>query len=137
MDRRAYLRGVAGASAIGLSGCLGVSGDSGEYDIGMSIHAFEPQQFSIGVGDTVVWRNTSSHAHTVTAYEDPLPADAAFFASGEFDDEGSAREAWHNSGDGSLYQDDTFSYTFEVAGEYPYFCLPHERNGMVGTIVVG
>ena len=29
-----------------------------------------------------------------------------------------------------------FSYTFTVPGTYRYFCLPHEKAGMVGVIVV-
>jgi len=135
MDRRAYLRGVVGASVIGLSGCLSASGNS-EYDIGMSMHAFDPAAVTVGVGDTVVWRNTSAHAHTVTAYGSQLPEDAAFFSSGEFEDTQTARDAWNNGTNGSLYQGDQFSHTFEVAGEYPYFCIPHERNGMTGTVVV-
>jgi len=135
MDRRAYLRGVVGASAVGLSGCLSVSGNA-EYDIGMTMHAFDPAAITVSVGDTVVWRNTSAHAHTVTAYGPQLPEDASFFASGDFADTQSARAAWNDGTDGSLYQGDTFEHTFEVAGEYPYFCIPHERNGMTGTVVV-
>jgi plastocyanin len=30
----------------------------------------------------------------------------------------------------------TFDYTFTVPGTYHYFCVPHEKAGMVGTIVV-
>ena len=29
-----------------------------------------------------------------------------------------------------------YSYTFTVPGRYRYFCLPHEKAGMVGVIVV-
>ena len=29
-----------------------------------------------------------------------------------------------------------YSYTFTVPGTYRYFCLPHEKAGMVGVIVV-
>jgi plastocyanin len=29
----------------------------------------------------------------------------------------------------------TFEYTFTVPGTYRYFCVPHEKAGMVGTIV--
>jgi len=138
MDRRAYLRGIAGVSALAASGCLGVGADeSTEYDIGMSTRAFQPERYEVDAGDTVVWRNTSSHAHSVTAYETGLPEGAAFFASGGFDDEQSARDAWANQTDGALYQGDSYSHTFEVAGEYPYFCIPHERGQMVGTIVIG
>ncbi|PSP94384.1 halocyanin [Halobacteriales archaeon QS_4_62_28] len=138
MDRRAYLRGIAGVSVLAASGCLGVGADeSTEYDIGMSTQAFRPEQYEVGVGDTVVWRNTSSHAHSVTAYESGLPESASFFASGGFEDEQSARDAWASQTDGALHQGDSYSHTFEVAGEYQYFCIPHERSQMVGTIVVG
>ena len=30
-----------------------------------------------------------------------------------------------------------YSHTFEVEGRYEFLCVPHERAGMVGTIVVG
>ncbi len=29
-----------------------------------------------------------------------------------------------------------FSHTFTVAGQYRYFCIPHELQGMLGTINV-
>ena len=29
-----------------------------------------------------------------------------------------------------------FSYTFTVPGTYHYFCVPHEKAGMVGVVVV-
>ena len=29
-----------------------------------------------------------------------------------------------------------YRYTFTVPGTYKYFCLPHEKAGMVGVIVV-
>ncbi|MBO4248134.1 halocyanin [Halomicrobium sp. IBSBa] len=136
MERRAYLRTVVGASAVGLSGCLGGLTESGDYDVGMTSNAFDPAEITVAAGDTVVWRNTSSHAHSVTAYEDAIPDGADYFASGGFDDEPSARDGWTNATDGSLYQGDTYSHTFEVAGRYRYFCIPHERGGMIGTVVV-
>lgn len=30
-----------------------------------------------------------------------------------------------------------FEYTFETAGTYDYFCIPHKQLGMVGRVVVG
>jgi plastocyanin len=30
----------------------------------------------------------------------------------------------------------TYSHTFDVAGQYSYFCIPHEALGMVGKITV-
>jgi plastocyanin len=35
-----------------------------------------------------------------------------------------------------MYEGDDFTHTFETVGEYAYFCIPHERAGMVGTVVV-
>ena len=47
-----------------------------------------------------------------------------------------AREAWAAETGGLLAQGELFSHTFEASGEYVYFCIPHERNQMVGTIAV-
>lgn len=139
MDRRAYLRTVGAALAVGTAGCSDVLGEGGlsdDYDIGMSANAFLPDEYEISVGETVVWGNNGSRGHTVTAYESSLPEGAAFFASGDSESTGTAREAWHNTGEGDLAPGETFSHTFEVSGEYQYFCIPHERGGMTGVIVV-
>lgn len=140
MDRRTYLRTVGGLSTLGLAGCSGLftgpSEQPDDYDVGMSTVAFRPETIEVVVGDTVVWKNTSSHAHTVTAYESQIPEDAAFFASGEFETEEAARDGWMGDTTGALYQGDEYSHTFDVPGEYQYFCIPHEQSGMVGTVTV-
>jgi plastocyanin len=134
-DRRRFLA-VAGTTAtVGVAGCLGLF-ESDDFDIGMTAAAFTPQTLSISVGTTVVWKNTSSRSHTVTAYERTLPEGAAFFATGGYESEAAAREAWESEGEGILTTNEIFEYTFEIAGDYPYVCLPHERGGMVGTIEV-
>ncbi|MFB6308231.1 MAG: plastocyanin/azurin family copper-binding protein [Haloarculaceae archaeon] len=135
MDRREFLCGVAGGGVLGLAGCLG-SASSTEYDIGMSTRKFKPATFAVTPGTTVVWRNTSSQGHTVTAYEDGLPDGADYWASGGFDSEEAAREAWGKDTAGSVFSGETFEHTFEVPGEHAYFCIPHESRGMVGTVVV-
>jgi len=135
MERRAFLRTASTVAAIGVAGCIG-SGESPEYDIGMGAVAFRPQRFTVEPGTTVTWLNTNKQGHSVTAYEDSLPEGAAYFASGDFDSEEAARESWGNSSGGTLFEGQQYSHTFEVRGEYPYLCIPHERSGMVGTIVV-
>jgi plastocyanin len=30
----------------------------------------------------------------------------------------------------------TFTKTFDQPGVYRYVCTPHERNGMIGTVIV-
>jgi len=134
-DRRGILRAAGTAATVGLAGCLSAF-ESDDYDVGMTAVAFTPETITVDVGGTVVWKNTSSRAHTVTAYEDPLPEGAAFFASGGYDSEAAARKAWETDGEGIIATDQTFAHTFEVPGTYPYVCLPHETGGMVGTVVV-
>jgi plastocyanin len=143
MNRRAFLAATGSLSAAGLAGCFGVGGEpAGEYDVGMSSDAFlpeaYPQEGAIEVGETVVWKNTGSRTHTVTAYEGALPEGAAYFAAGGFDSEEAAREAWSSMGGerGAVESGTTYEHTFEVPGEYRYFCIPHEKTGMVGTITV-
>jgi plastocyanin len=140
MKRRTYLAGLTGGGATALSGCLASLGSAGtscdgDCDIGMSAKAFDPQEYEVSVGETVVWVNTSAKGHTVTAYEDEIPEDAAYFASGDFGSEAAAREGWQEN-EGVLTSGDSYEHTFDVAGEYRYVCLPHENGGMVGTIVV-
>lgn len=93
---------------------------------------FEPAELTIDVGQTVVWETVGSVAHSVTAYGDELPDGAAYFASGGFDTTEQARSSYP---EGSVGQGETYSHTFETAGEFPYFCVPHESS-MVGTITV-
>ena len=139
MDRRGFLTALGVAVTLPAAGCTG-GGRGGtptpDYDIGMASSAFRPTTFEISVGTTVTWYNGNSRAHTVTAYEQTLPDGAAYFASGGFDAEQAARDAYANSLNGSLVTGDYYSHTFEVPGTYGYFCIPHERAGMVGEIVV-
>jgi len=141
MDRRAFLTAGAGVAAAALAGCAvgsdGPGGASGgDYDVGMTASRFDPDTVTVGPGDTVVWKNTSSHAHTVTAYEDAVPEAADFFASGGFETQDAAEQGWVDGTEGAFYEGETFEHTFEVAGEYNYFCIPHEASGMVGVVEV-
>lgn len=137
MDRRAFLTTTAGVTAVSLAGCIGASSEQINYDIGMSASDFLPEDdFEPHVGDRVRWRNTGMRTHTVTAYEAGIPDDATYFASGGFNSEKAAREAWHERGGGGIESGKTFTVTFEVPGTYNYFCIPHEPTGMVGQFTV-
>jgi plastocyanin len=147
MQRRAFLATSGTVAATALAGCLGSSLTASDYDIGMQSNAFVPQDPVDGhdwptlettVGEPVVWGNTGSRKHTVTAYESSLPDDAAYFASGGFNSEPEARDAWENSlqGGGNIAPGATYEHTFDVPGTYRYFCIPHESAGMVGKILV-
>lgn len=138
MRRRAFLEAAAGGMAASLAGCVIQAGtESGTgYDVGMGASVFDPREVTVGVGETVRWRNTNSRAHTVTAYGAPLPTGAAYFASGGFSSERLAREAFYDRLAGAISSGSTYTHTFDTAGEYPYFCIPHERGGMVGRVIV-
>ena len=88
-------------------------------------HHFDPHLVWVTKGGTVTWTNESG-AHTTTAYHPDvdkpsrIPKDAASWDSGMFSKQGA-----------------TFEHTFEVAGVYDYFCIPHEFRGMVGSVIVG
>jgi len=135
MERRAFLRAAVPTAAVGLAGCIG-SGEPTDYDVGMGAKEFRPETLEVTAGTTVTWLNTNKQGHSVTAYESGLPDGAEYFASGDFDSEAAARDAWGNSSGGTMFEGQTFEHTFEVPGEYPYFCIPHEVGGMVGTVVV-
>ena len=138
MKRRAFLVGVGAGASLGLAGCLGSGSETGgrNYDVGMGASSFEPKRVEVAVDEPVVWRNTNSRAHTVTGYENAMPEGADYFASGGYDSEQAARDAFFDSFGGAIASRDTFEHTFTVPGEYGYFCIPHERGGMVGTVVV-
>jgi plastocyanin len=94
---------------------------------------FDPETLTVSVGDTVTFANRSSETHTVTAYEDKIPAGAEYFASGGFSSEA---EATGNLSQGLIDPDETFEVTFDTPGTYGYFCIPHVGSGMTGEIVV-
>lgn len=142
MDRRTFLVTLGTAVTAGGAGCIdGVPFDVGgldedDFDVGMSANAFLPDSLEVEVGDAVVWGNNGSRGHTVTAYDDAIPDDAAFFASGGYGTTQTARDDWRQDGGGTISPGETFEHVFEVAGSHHYFCIPHERGGMTGVVSV-
>jgi plastocyanin len=143
MNRRVYLAAVGTATAASLSGCssaLGVlQGDpctGADCHIGMNRTEFLPDVYEVSVGETVVWKNTSEADHTITAYGGRIPDGAEYFATGGYEDQESAYEAWYDDRGGRLGSRQTFEHTFETTGTHEYVCIPHERADMTGEIVV-
>lgn len=94
---------------------------------------FAPEEVTVSAGETIVFSNTSSEAHSVTAYSEDIPTGADYFTSGGFESEAAARE---NITETFVKTGDSFELTLSEAGTYRYFCIPHEGAGMVGRIVV-
>jgi plastocyanin len=119
-----YFGSRAGTTASPSAG--GVSG-SVAAEVGMNNQLrFTPDTVRIRVGETVRWTNSSDVIHTVTA--DP---GRAFDASRVRLPDGAST---FDSGD--MAPGEVFEYTFTVAGEYRYICVPHELTGMLGVVIV-
>ena len=82
--------------------------------------SFAPDSFTIEVGDTVEWVWVGSN-HNVTAESAP--------AGSDWTGTPGAPDRLFDSGH-------TSRYTFEVPGEYSYYCDPHRSAGMVGSFTV-
>jgi plastocyanin len=138
-SRRSVLRATGLAVASAVAGCAtddtdggsdGTSTDTpGDIVAGPGgAYAFDPESYTVSVGETVTWY-FASPTHNVgcrpgDAPQVTLPDGAEPFASYE-----------DNVGQ-TVPQGETYEHTFETAGEYTYVCIPHSRQGMVGTVVV-
>ena len=79
----------------------------------MEDNYFEPASVTVPAGSTVTWVHNGNNPHTTTSYD-------GLWDSGIIP-----------GGSGG-----TFSFTFNEPGTYEYFCIPHEDQGMVGTVTV-
>lgn len=55
---------------------------------------FNPDEITVAPGTTVIWENVGNIGHSVTAYEEDIPSQAAYFASGGFESEDDVRGAY-------------------------------------------
>jgi Plastocyanin len=109
--------------------------DEVDHVVDMQAVAFEPEELTIQQGDTVAWEHVAGEPHNVVAYEDELPADAAYWATGGFESEEAAREGWEE-GQGAVQSGQSYVHTFETTGTHEYLCVPHEAAGMVGSVII-
>lgn len=72
-------------------------------------NSYSPNPVEIKAGETITWVNDDSAVHTATSNDGTFDSDV-------------------------LRRGQTFSFTFDKAGEYPYFCAIHPN--MIGTVVV-
>lgn len=89
-------------------------GTQGANEIFISGMAFSPASKTIAVGTTIKWINKDGTNHTVTSGTPGSPSGA--FNSGNFGQNGE------------------FSFKFDQAGTFNYFCNIHQS--MTGTIIV-
>jgi plastocyanin len=91
----------------------GGSGETGNAVTAAGVK-FTPASLKVKVGTKVTW--TTSEYHTVDSGEPGKPDGGPLKAPGGFK---------------------TYSYTFDKAGTFKYFCTPHASVGMTGEVVVG
>lgn len=94
---------------------------------------FAPATITVRAGDTVTWVSEGDDAHTVTAYRESVAEGTSYFSSGGFETEDEARD---QVADALIPPGGSYEVTFDEPGTYEYFCIPHEDEGMKGTIVV-
>jgi plastocyanin len=81
--------------------------------VGVSMNSalrYSPNPAKAKLGDTILWTNTATVNHTTTQ-DSPL----ALWSSG------------------TVIPGGTFSFVITAAGLYPYHCVFHQAQGMVGT----
>lgn len=133
MRRRDVLR-LGGAGLVAIPGCSSAGGSPDTTRVSMTDDfAYDPKRVTVSSGTTVRWVNDDDVGHSVTAYDDGIPAEAAYFASGGF---GSERAARNDIAGGLVAAGDAYEHVFDAAGTYDYFCVPHEGSGMTGRVVV-
>lgn len=89
--------------------------ERGENEVWMQSIAFVPDNLTVSVGTTVTWVNKDAVIHTVTSGTPGNP-------TGRFDS-------------GNMNNGDTFTFTFNSAGTYEYYCRLHPTQ-MTATIIV-
>ena len=104
----------ASADAMGSHDMGGMGGSGDEVMVSMENFVFVEDRIEVPVGTTVTWTNGDSTRHTVTSGADDS-------ADGTFDS-------------GDIEAGETFSHTFDEAGEFAYFCDIHPT--MTGVVVV-
>jgi len=79
--------------------------------IEMGDNFFDPAQLTVKVGTTVTWKVVGQSTHDLAARDGSFANRTMSFGQ-------------------------TLSFTFTKAGRYPYVCMQHEGDGMVGEVTV-
>ena len=79
--------------------------------IDMGDNFFDPAQLTVKVGTTVTWKVVGQSTHDLAARDGSFANRTMTFGQ-------------------------TLSFTFTKAGRYPYVCMQHEGDGMVGEVTV-
>jgi plastocyanin len=104
-------------TSYGAAGAIAAS-----FSVAAVSYKFEPPAKTVHVGDTVVWTMSGIDVHTVR--------------SGTIDANNIGHPSAGPLNSGIKHAGESYSFTFTVAGTYPYFCEVHADSQMKGTITV-
>jgi len=112
--------GVVALVAVTAAACGGADPPDGAgaaapaaNEVTMRLIAFRPEVITVDAGATVTWKQTDAGAHTVTSGTvEQGGAGVIETPDGRFDS-------------GDIAKGDTFEFTFDEPGTYPYFCAIH------------
>merc|ERR1712127_57568 len=112
------------AAAAALALTMATSANAATIKLGSDSGAlvFEPASITVAAGEKITFVNNRGFPHNVVFDEDAIP-------SGVDVDAISHEDYLNGAGD-------EVSNTFDVKGEYGYYCEPHQGAGMVGKIIV-
>ncbi len=105
---RGVLLTALGLTAL-LSGATAVAAEEADMRVSIVGRAYQPAQLTVGIGQTVTWRDESFGQHTVTSVD------------GQFDS-------------GVMSTGSSFTMTFAKAGTFNYSCTIHPT--MKGSVLV-
>lgn len=112
------LIGTAAVSAVYTYAASGAFSDGNTVQVSIKLFSFNPGVLEVPAGTMVVWTNGDAIQHSVTNGVPGKPGgafDSGFFTEGQ-----------------------TWSFTFNEPGEYPYFCKRHESmKGIVRVVPKG
>jgi plastocyanin len=119
MRRSVFITGLAAALLLGMGvfgtgrrGAVAIAQEkTATTEVKIDNFSFGPVTLTAPVGTTVTWTNRDDIPHTVVSTDDPKT-----FKSKVLD------------------TDEKFSFTFNKAGTYPYFCSIHPK--MTGKVIV-
>lgn len=115
--------GDTGGGSDGTAAPAAPSSSASSNTVTMRLIAFKPGALTVDAGTAVTWEQTDAGAHTVTS---------GTVAQGGA---GVTEEPDGTFDSGEIAKGETFEFTFEEPGTYPYFCAIHPAT-MRGEVVV-
>jgi plastocyanin len=118
----ANMAGCGGEDSAGPPACPAPTNTTHRKVVLMKDNFFDPKDITIARGDTIVWFSAGTMAHTTTS---GTPGNLTLLWNS-----GSPQASW-------VQPCGSFERVFDdTVGTFPYFCIPHAVQQMVGSVTV-